>query len=233
MLYERFPGLVSVVMTCHNVAPYVDDCLNSILNQTYKNIELIIVNDYSTDHTAEMIDNWIKKSNPSFPVVVVDLPRNVGFSGALNTGYYLSSGEYIAVQDGDDLSHPNRIEQQVNFLKMNPDHVLIGTNYKVFADGEFENQNNVHWLKYGQDIKEVYWNGGHCICHGTILFRGVIFDELGGPTRRIKGAEDYEFIAKCLNSNYQIENLKEALYYYRLHPMQRSREFFGEGSKEI
>ncbi|MDN4523031.1 glycosyltransferase family 2 protein [Fictibacillus fluitans] len=232
MLFQRKPGLVSIIVTCYNIEPYIEDCLTSLLNQTYKNIEVIIVNDASLDRSADKVRGWIKKNKPAFPVELINLPRNTGFSGALTTGYFLSSGEYIAVQDGDDLSHPQRIEKQVEFLQENQDTVLVGTNYKTFLDGNFDQQKSVFWLKYGEDIPKVYWNGGHCVCHGTIMFRGETFDQLGGPTRRIKGAEDYEFIAKCLNAKLKINNIRDVLYYYREHSKQRSRKFFGKGSKE-
>lgn len=230
MLYQRKQGLVSIVMTCYNVASYIDDCLNGLLKQTYKNIEVIVINDASLDETALRVEQWINKNNPSFPIELVNLPHNVGFSGALNVGYFLASGEFIAVQDGDDISHHQRIEKQVDFLQKNSDYVLVGTNYKTFLDGAFQRQQDVHWLKFGDEIRETYWNGGHCVCHGTILFRGETFDQLGGPTRRIKGAEDYEFIAKCLNAQLKIENLRDILYYYRIHNKQRSRKYFGKGS---
>jgi hypothetical protein len=61
------------------------------------------------------------------------------------------------------------------------------------------------------------------------MFRGAVFDQLGGPTRRIRGAEDYEFIVKCLNAKLEVENLPDILYYYRSHPQQRSRQFYKKG----
>ncbi len=229
---NRKKDLVSVVITCYNVAPYIQECLTSLNNQTYKNMEVILVNDNPTDNTIDIIEDWKQSNSPKFELVTINLPKNTGFAGALNIGLFLSTGEFIAIHDGDDISHPKRIEKQVNFLKTNPDYDLIGANYNYFVHGEsLSTSKKAQWIKYGKDIRKTYWNGGHCVCHGTILFRGAIFDEIGGPTRKLKGAEDYEFIAKCLNANKKIENLRDTLYYYRIHANQRSKQFY-EGGKQ-
>jgi len=223
----REEGLVSVVIPCYNAALFIEECLNGLLFQTYKNIEVILVNDASTDHTMEIVEQWIKKSNPPFPLILCNLPVNMGFAGALTAGYFMSSGEYIAVNDADDISDPSRFEKQVEFLLENPDYDLVGTNYRAFNNGSKEKGKEADWLHYGEAIRKVYAAGKHCVCHGTILFHGRVFDVLGGPTRRITGAEDYEFIVKFLNANLKIDNLREVLYYYRLHDKQRSKEFYG------
>lgn len=224
---EREKGLISVVIPCYNASLYIADCLDGLLNQTYKNIEVILVNDASTDNSLTIVEQWIKNSNPSFPIIICNLPINTGFAGALTVGYFMSSGEFIAVNDADDISHPSRFEKQVDFLLKNPDYDLIGTNYRVFIDGSNIKGKEADWLHYGDSIRKVYAAGKHCVCHGTILFHGKVFDLLGGPTRRITGAEDYEFIVKFLNANLKIDNLREVLYYYRLHENQRSKQFYG------
>ncbi|MBD8031674.1 MULTISPECIES: glycosyltransferase family 2 protein [Solibacillus] len=225
---DRQDGLVSVVIPCYNAGPYIVDCLNSLQAQSYEKMEVILVNDASTDQTQNIVEKWIEESNPTFPIIVCNLPKNTGFAGALTIGYFMSSGEYIAVNDADDISHPFRFEKQVDFLEKNQEYDLIGTNYQVFTDINLkENGQTANWLVYGDDIRKIYAEGGHCICHGTILFRGKVFDMLGGPTRRILGAEDYEFIVKFLNANLMVENLNEVLYYYRQHDQQRSKTFYG------
>lgn len=224
---ERVKGLVSVVIPCYNASLFIEDCLNGLLSQTYKNIEVIIVNDASTDNTMTVVEQWKKKSNPPFPLILCNLPVNTGFAGAITTGYYMSSGEYIAVNDADDISHPSRFEKQIDFLEKNPDYDLIGTNYQVFSDVNNKKGQVANWLRYGDSIRKTYAAGGHCVCHGTILFRGKAFDLLGGPTRRITGAEDYEFIVKFLNANLKINNLRDILYFYRSHDKQRSKQFYG------
>ena len=228
---QREKGLVSVVIPCYNASNFIEECLNGLLSQTYKNIEVILVNDASTDNTVQVVEQWIKKSNPSFPIHICNLPINTGFSGAITTGYYMTSGEYIAVNDADDISHPSRFQKQIDFLAKNPDYELVGTNYRVISENKNDDGKVANWLHYGEAIKKVYAAGGHCVCHGTILFRGSAFDQLGGPTRRITGAEDYEFIVKFLNAKLKIDNLREVLYYYRYHEKQRSKEFYGSDKK--
>ncbi|KGR75754.1 glycosyltransferase family 2 protein [Ureibacillus sinduriensis] len=228
---KREEGLVSFVIPCYNASLYIEDCLNGLLSQTYKNLEVILVNDGSTDNTEQIIEQWIENSDPPFPVILCNLPVNTGFAGALTTGYFMSSGEYIALNDADDISHPSRVEKQVEFLLNNPEYSLVGTNYRSFSDGDKESGKEANWLHYGEEIRKIYALGKHCVCHGTILFHGKCFDLLGGPTRRIKGAEDYEFIVKFLNAKLKIENLKDVLYYYRLHDKQRSKMFYGSGEK--
>ena len=230
---KREEGLVSVVIPCYNTALFIEDCLNGLLSQTYKKMEVILINDASTDHTQQIVEKWLENTKPSFKTIICNLPVNTGFAGAITTGYFMSSGEYIAVNDADDISHPLRLEKQVDFLLKNPDYDLIGTSYLMFDDvDKKESGKKENWLYYGDSIRKVYGRGEHCVCHGTILFRGKAFDMLGGPTRRIHGAEDYEFIAKFLNANLKIENLKETLYYYRNHNQQRSKAFYG-GSKSV
>lgn len=233
---ERESGLVSVVVTNFNRAPHLDECLDSILAQTYRNWELVFIDDASTDDSFAVADAWVQKNRESLQerrVTLHRLPRNIGFAGAINVGFYLAQGEFIAVQDSDDYSHPLRLERQVTFLQENPDTEMVGTNYYAFPSGTPGKRQLSTWIRYGDDIRKVYGMGGHCVCHGTILFRGRLFDQIGGPTRRIKGAEDYEFIAKSLNARAKIENLPEALYYYRLHADQRSTKYYRRKEGEV
>ncbi|MDF2681203.1 MAG: glycosyl transferase [Brevibacillus sp.] len=229
MEIERVKDLVSVVITNYNRADYLLECLDSILLQTYQRWELIFIDDASTDDSVMILNEWVRRHQASFgenQVTVHILPRNVGYSGAINVGFYLARGEFIAVQDSDDYSHVLRLERQVKFLQEHPDIELVGTNYYAFPSETPSKRELSTWIKYGDEIKKVYGNGGHCVCHGTIMFRGRLFDQIGGPTRRIKGAEDYEFIAKSLNARAKIENIPEALYYYRLHANQRSTKYY-------
>lgn len=236
MPFQRVPGLVSMVITVYNKLPYLADCLTSLLNQTYTNWELILVDDASTDGSYEFVLNWLNENEPLLRergIYTIRLPRNSGYAAAITAGMYLSKGEFIAIQDADDLSHPERLAKQVRYLSQNPQIDLLGTNYEVFEDGKPERRMPVYWLKYGSQIGKVYAEGGHCICHGTVMFRGKVFDQLGGHTRRIEGAEDYEFIAKVIKPGAKnVDNLREVLYYYRKHQKQRSRKYFGKAQQE-
>jgi glycosyltransferase involved in cell wall biosynthesis len=227
---QRIPNLVSVVVPVYNRTSFVKACLTSLAQQSYKNLELIIVNDGSTDDSLRMIQDWKKNlkipKNKKNRILIVNLPRNVGVAGAIHTGLFLAKGELIAMQDSDDLSHPERIQKQVQFLRQHPAISVVGTNYAYFPHGAFHLKKVANWLRYGEEIKKTYQSGGHCVCHGTLLFRGAVFEQIGGHTRKLEGAEDYEFIAKCVSNELGVENIPEVLYYYRSHKGQRSRVYY-------
>jgi glycosyltransferase involved in cell wall biosynthesis len=227
---QRIPNLVSIIIPVYNRAPFIKACLNSLVQQSYKNLELIIVNDGSTDDTRRVITTWKKDlkiaGRKKNRILVTHLPRNIGVAGAIHTGLFLANGEFIAMQDSDDLSHKARIQTQIEFLHQHPETSVVGSNYAYFSNGAYSQKKIAKWLRYGEQIKETYQNGGHCVCHGTILFRGAVFDQIGGHTRKIDGAEDYEFIAKCISNGLGVENIPEVLYYYRSHKGQRSREYY-------
>ncbi|QHW31012.1 glycosyltransferase family 2 protein [Paenibacillus rhizovicinus] len=236
MSFQRVPGLVSIVVTVYNKLPYLADCLTSLLNQTYTNWELILVDDASTDGSYDYVMNWLNGNEPLLRegkgIYTLRLPRNIGYAGTITAGMFLAKGEFIAIQDADDLSHPERVAKQVRYLDQHPQIDLLGTNYEVFEDGQPDRKLPVYWLKYGDQIGKVYAEGGHCICHGTAMFRGKVFDQIGGHTRRIEGAEDYEFIVKAIKPGAKnVDNLREVLYYYRKHQKQRSRKYFGKSQQ--
>ncbi len=227
---QRELGKVSVVLTNYNRAAYLIECLNSLKRQTYADMEIIFVDDASTDRSVDVVQAWCEENGlaGTDAFVLVRLPRNMGFAGAVTTGLFLARGQYIAVQDADDFSHPQRLEKQAAYLESHPDLALVGTSYATFEDSEEVGRlyEQAKWLHYGEDIRKVYQSGGHCICHGTIMFKGAAFDQIGGLSRRITGAEDYEFIVKFLHSKYPIANIPEILYYYRLHESQRSLAYY-------
>lgn len=229
MIKKREKNLVSVVITNYNNEKYIEACLDSIITQSYKNIELIIVDDNSTDKSIYIIEKWIKKYARELVyknrLIFVKLPKNSGFSGAVTAGLYMTTGEYIAMQDGDDCSAENRIEKQVEYLKNNKGIRAVGSNYAIFKDSIKRNKIIPNFIKYGlEEIKMEYSMGENAVSYGTLLFEGELFDKIGGLTRRIDGAEDYEYITKLLP--YGLDNIPETLYYYRIHESQRSREFY-------
>lgn len=225
-MFERTPNLVSVVVPIYNNVRYLPECLSSLVNQTYKNIEIILVDDCSTDHCRDFIDDWREQvSDVLSPdrIIYIQLPRNVKQPGSATVGLYLSRGEFIACQAADDLSHPQRLEKQLSYLEQHPEVDMVGTNYASFHDGDFEHRTLEYsgWIVYGREqIRQSYALGRHCVCDGTIVMRGPLFDRIGGWTRRLKGVSDFEFVGRYVSSGAITENLQEVLYFYRLHPEQ-------------
>ncbi|MNP12241.1 putative glycosyltransferase EpsE [compost metagenome] len=138
----------------------------------------------------------------------------------------MAQGEYIAIHDADDFSHPDRLQKQAEYLNTHPDIDFIGTNYMAFEDENASMQVLSNWLSYGEDIISRYAQGDHCVAHPTAMFRAAAFDKIGGLTRNMNGAEDYEYVAKFIQNGCGVENLPDVLYYYRLHSNQRSKEFY-------
>lgn len=127
--------LVTVIITVNNCAPYVRCAIVSLLNQTYKSIEILVIDDASTDGTAEIVEQDFA-DNPK--VRVIRLARNVGTYRAKNIGLSEAKGEYVAFQDGDDWSHPQRIETSVRELNKNTNLVFVSHLYvRISQEGNF------------------------------------------------------------------------------------------------
>ncbi|MGL4912112.1 MAG: glycosyltransferase [Romboutsia sp.] len=229
MSHNRKNGLISVIVTNYNNENYISDCLDGILNQSYKNIEIIVIDDASTDNSLSVIKNWINLNKNSFSnddfFTLIELPRNTGFSGAVTAGLFACKGEFIAFHDGDDLSNKNRFKKQVEFLNMNTHLNSVGCNYSIFSNSDLTPVFKPNGIVCGvEKIKNIYSKGGNCVCYGTLLFRGEIFDTIGGLNRRLPLVEDYEYITRLLP--FGLDNLPDILYYYRKHEKQRSRGLY-------
>lgn len=222
MAFDRTPELVSIVVPSYNQAKYAEECFESLRKQTYPRIELVMVDDASTDGFDKQVERWAQSFKPH-SVVTIRLPRRVGYAGALTIGMFLTRGEYIAIQDLDDFSHRERIEKQVNFLKEHLDIDLVGTNMEFFRGKLFKTRRACNWIEFGDDINKSFALGRPAMCLSTVLFRGVIFDYLGGLTRQHNGTEDVDLIRKYITNGISVDNLPEVLYYARQHDGQRSR----------
>jgi glycosyltransferase involved in cell wall biosynthesis len=128
---------VSVIVPAYNREKYIGQCLDSILNQTYKDLEIIVVDDGSTDSTPEMVEEYRRRYGEK--IKFKRLERNRGQSVATNEGIKMAEGEYIAFCDSDDWFHPERIEKMVKVLEENPSKVLVSSNdYIVRENGEIK-----------------------------------------------------------------------------------------------
>ncbi len=217
--------LVSVAIPAYNRGCFLKDCLHSAAGQTYRPIEIVLVNDGSTDDTEEVALEWWEtlEDQRGMMFVYQRLPHNAGYAAAQSIAYHLSSGEFIANQDSDDVSHPRRLETELLFLLANSDYSFVGCNFHSFQD-DLEKTKPNHMLRYGyENILSTYQDGGHCICFGTLLFRRSVFQRLGGLTTFLTGAEDYEWISRALNQGFYVDNISDVLYFYREHPHQLSR----------
>ena len=220
--------LVSVVIPTYNRAHYLKECLDSLKNQDYRPLEILVIDDHSTDQTEQVVEKWIRQANTGedFRVVYYRLPRNLGFARAQSIGYILAQGEYIANHDSDDISHPERISSQVKFLEFDKEYSLVGTDYEVFST-DFKERKKAHLVRYDNNIVRCYREGHHCVCFGSLLFKRTVLEKIGGLTTFMEGAEDYEFVARALVQGFNLQNLRKVLYYYRQHEDQRSRDFYG------
>lgn len=208
MFCSKYPK-ISVLMPVYNCELYIRDSIESILNQTFGNFELLIIDDASTDKTV----NIIKRYNDS-RIKLIEKPENTGYTNSLNFGLSIAKGEYIARMDGDDISFPERFAKQVAFLDINQEVVLCGTAIKVIGTDkvicypEFHEFIKIELLKY------------NCIIHPSVMIRRSVLDYYFIKYDISKEpAEDYNLWTELLLYG-KFYNFQEVLLYYRVHESQ-------------
>jgi glycosyltransferase involved in cell wall biosynthesis len=199
--------LISVALPNYNGGEYLRLAIESILKQTYRNFELIVVDDCSTDNSLEIIDSFNDKR-----IRTIILKSNGGIVNALNTAISEAKGEYIARMDSDDVSHPLRFEKCINKLNENIDIGVVGSWMETFGD------ENKIWKYHSSDEalkKELLF--GSPMSHPASMFRSNILkkEEIKYEST-FPHMEDYLFFYK-LSKVTKFCNIPEVLYSYRLH----------------
>jgi glycosyltransferase involved in cell wall biosynthesis len=202
--------VISVLMTVFNAGRFFEPSIRSILNQTFRNFEFLIVDDGSTDGSADLAEAWAARDSR---IKVIRNRENRGQTACLNQGLELARGRWTARQDADDLSHPSRLSKQCEFLNARPGIVLLGTNGRII-----NSQDQLTGLLDAPLSQEaITWTAPFLnpFMHTSVVFRtDVIRDEFGGynPTYRI--AQDYELWTRII-ATHQSANLSQRLVCYR------------------
>jgi glycosyltransferase involved in cell wall biosynthesis len=200
---------VSVLMPAFNSEQYIREAIESILGQSYSDFELLVVDDHSTDSTADIVREYCERD------ARIRALRNEGVKGivgALNTGLALARGEYIARMDADDVSLPTRLERQHDFLEEHHDISVCGTNMELFGAQQF-----VWRLPQDHEAIRAGLIFTVLIAHATVMMRKTALEEYHYRYDADYGyAEDYELWSR-LSERYRFANLPDVLYRYRKH----------------
>lgn len=227
LLHNRKQGLVSVVIATYNYGQFIIDVLNGIKGQTYRDIEVVVMDDASEDNTSTLVEEWRKENESRFSdFIYIKLPRNCGAGWAYNIGFQISSGEYIVIHDADDISHPQKIEKQVNLFKRHPDTAMVGTGYRTFTDDISQSKSGSNWLSFTPEHIEKNYKKyfRHCVAYATLMFRALILEEIIGCFKEIPVGNDMFFVNNIVNHDFIVENIKEDLFFYRHHKGQMSSQ---------
>jgi len=202
---------ISIVMPAYNASKYIIKAVESILNQTYRTIEVLIADDKSTDNTREIIDN-IKDSR----IKILHNEQNLGYLKTCNKLLSNANGELITFQDADDFSPSDRLEIQLSAFLNDIELGACTTNYTMVNEKgkKIISRNwNTNYLKFKSDI-----NYNPLFCGATIMVKREVMDDVGLYNTffdRI-GGEDYEWLYR-IASKYKVIHLQQDLYSYRIH----------------
>ena len=202
-----FP-FVSVVLPVYNCPEYIHDAIESILQQTFVDFELIVIDDGSTDNTADIIETFTD------PRIRFYSQKNQGLAATLNRGLELSRGNYIARQDQDDISLPERFAKQVEYLESHLECGLVGTWAEIWRGEHRTGRKHLHPSDNITLKCELLFDNP--FVHSSVMLRKSVLEHVGGycidPDRQ--PPEDYELWSRIAR-DYQIANIPELLLVYR------------------
>jgi len=201
-------SLVSVIMPVYNGASYLSETIESILNQTYKNFELLILDDLSSDNSVEIIRSFKDKR-----IKLFTNKNNQGYIAGLNFLVQKSKGEFIARNDQDDISLPERLYKQLKFFEKNPNLSIVGG--QINTIGKYVRKVS-YPINNGDCRSQLLFNT--CLHHPTVIFKrkkiekyiSNLYDESKSPS------EDYDLWSK-LSLSLMIENIPDIILKYRIH----------------
>jgi glycosyltransferase involved in cell wall biosynthesis len=200
---------ISVVMPVYNAAAYLEEAVRSILGQTFRDFEFIIINDGSTDATASILKRYAGLDSR----IRLYHQENQGMMSALNRGCQLARGQYIARMDADDVSLPQRLQRQLEYLEGHPEIGIVGTwIFNIDESGSVRGT----WCP-PTNPKLLKWTNffGVCVSHSTVLMRRQVIEKLGFYRPDAVHAEDVDLWLRA-SSITEFGNVPEVLGKYRV-----------------
>ena len=223
---------ICVIMSVYNGLPFLKEAVESILNQTYKKFEFIIVDDASRDKTWQFLKSLkdkqsLRSSSASSRtaglkrIKLIQNKKNLGLAASLNIALRLAQGDFIARMDADDISLSNRFEEQIKFLQRHPEIDLCGT----WVDLINEKGEVIGEKKYptkDRDIKSALaWYPP--LIHPTLMVKTQVYKQLKGYDPNFDLAEEYEFLLRA-RGKFRMTNISQKLLLWRLWEKRRSRK---------
>lgn len=199
---------ISVLMSAYNSEKYISESIESILNQTFKDFEFIIINDGSSDNTAKIIQKYAEKDER---IRFINSKQNQGIIAALNPGFSMCRGEYIARMDSDDISLPKRFEKQIEYMDKHSECGVLGTSIIIF-----DKENSKEYIQK-ERIKFFDLLQSCCIVNPSVMLRkSVLLDNNILYRPQYIHAEDYGMWSELIKLT-EIHNLQDVLLKYRWH----------------
>jgi len=212
--------LVSILVSVFNGGTSLEDALSSIEQQVYQNVEILIMNDASTDKSSCVIDEFQKRNKSCF---VFNHQKKEGLAKSLNELAKKARGTYIARMDADDVCTIDRLEKQISFLEQHPDVGVCGGRGWLVDDHQNKTELNVP-VGFVSKRKLIYHN--QCI-HPTLVFRRDVFEMVGGYDEKKKYSQDYDLLLKMRRIT-NIVNIPDRIIYYHFS----KKSFLKYGKKQ-
>lgn len=214
---------VSVIMTVYNGEKYLREAMDSILGQTFRDFELIVIDDGSTDNTPKILASYDDKR------IFVFRQNNSGRPKALNRAVVQTKGEYVAIIDADDLALSQRLEKQVKFLDENVELGMLGT--AVIEIDEAKNSEKLVFPPTSDKVLRRTLPKYNPFYNSSIMIRKEVFDKVGLYNEHLPGSEDYELGVR-IAKHFKIANLSEVLIKKRFHEEQYFLKKFNSNLRE-
>ena len=214
----------SVVTSVHNGETYLEECVNSILNQTFKDFEYIILNNGSTDRTPDILDRYTD------PRILIIHQENLGVVNSLNKGVSLCSSDLIARLDADDYVHPHWLEKHYEYLTQNQDVVLCSSRFEELINGKLYPQ-SFPFVENDNEIRKSL-SFMNPIAHSLSIIRKPSLMRAGGYDPKLIIAHDYDLWIRLLEVG-KGHNLNENLGVHRAHDSSYSMKKERKMIKEV
>ncbi len=201
---------VSIVIPAYNASQYLAETIESVLDQTFTDFELLVVNDGSTDNTAEIVSNYNHQDNR----VKLLSQKNQGVSIARNTGIQRAKGEYIAFLDSDDKWLPNKLALHVEHFQKNP-NLGISFGRVEFISSDGKSTNSFSSSRLFKIAPEHLYYENLIVTPSNVVIRRNIFDSVGGFDSNLSGTEDAELFFRIIYKGWKVEGIDKVLVCYR------------------
>ena len=222
--------LITVNICCYNSSKYLNETINSVLNQTYSNWELLIIDDGSTDNTKYIVEQYLNKNSK----IRYYYQKNKGYSNARNKAINLSKGNWISLIDHDDVMFPERLLEQVSEIKKHPNAKLFSSNSQHIDDqgnyiiDSFSKFNPLNLDFSSRNAAFELIKNGCFVGTETVTFNKEVALKIGGFNENYKFLGDYDFFIK-LALNYNIHISNKILSKHRVHKKNAQFYYFSTG----